>query len=143
MKSSSSTNRRPPGCGGQWGWIVVVSAVIVRLIVMGMATTGGVFIVALLEDFNANAATIAWIPALRISIVSFVSPVAGLLNDKYGTRVIVFIGGIISTCGLLLSSFAMNPVYLYFTDGVLTGSRLGRHFNTRDYATLYIQWNDE
>ncbi|XP_077989274.1 monocarboxylate transporter 12-like [Glandiceps talaboti] len=107
-----------------------------------MATTGGVFIVALLEYFNANAATIAWIPALRLGIVSCVSPVAGLLDDKYGPRVILFIGGLISTCGLFLSSFATNPMYLYFTDSVLTGvghglclvpcmSILAQYFNKR------------
>ena len=48
-------------------------------------------------------------------------PIAGILADKYGCRLIGMIGGIFMCAGCIISSFATSVPYLYFSYGVITG----------------------
>ena len=45
-----------------------------------------------------------------------------MLTEKYSCRKIVFIGGIICSTGMVLSSFSQSLFHLYLTGGLLTGN---------------------
>lgn len=49
-------------------------------------------------------------------------PIAGILADKYGCRLIGMIGGIFMCAGCVISSFATSVPYLYLSYGVITGT---------------------
>lgn len=52
----------------------------------------------------------------------FVSPIAGVLTDSIGLRTTTFLGGVLASGGMLMSSFFSNSVEaLYFTYGVMYG----------------------
>lgn len=52
----------------------------------------------------------------------FISPVSGILTDYIGIRKTTFMGGLIASCGMLLSSFCTNNVTLFsLTFGVMYG----------------------
>lgn len=54
--------------------------------------------------------------------VFFVSPISGVLTDFAGIRTTTFLGGLIASLGMLLSSFSVHNVYLlYITYGIMYG----------------------
>lgn len=65
---------------------------------------------------------VALVGSLAIGTTFFLSPVAGCLTDKIGLRLTTFIGGMLASGGLLLSSFSANNINaLYFTYGIMFG----------------------
>lgn len=59
----------------------------------------------------------------RIYLFPFVltGMVAGPLNNKFGGRVTLIIGGLLSASGYMLSAFATSVEYLIATMGILAG----------------------
>lgn len=49
--------------------------------------------------------------------------VAAMLINKYGCRVTTIVGGILTSSGLVLSFFAPNVYFLYFSLGVVSGKK--------------------
>lgn len=49
---------------GGWGWLVLLGATMVNVLVPGTVKSFGVLFVEFLEVFQASPATAAWIPAL-------------------------------------------------------------------------------
>jgi len=48
--------------------------------------------------------------SLTIGTTFFLSPVAGILTDKFGIQMTTFVGGVIASTGLLLSSLLIDKV---------------------------------
>lgn len=70
--------------------------------------------------FTSSSA--ALVGSLAIGTTFFLSPVAGCLTDKIGLRLTTFIGGMLASGGLLLSSFSTDSINsLYFTYGIMFG----------------------
>ncbi|XP_012060518.1 PREDICTED: monocarboxylate transporter 10 [Atta cephalotes] len=64
----------------------------------------------------------ALVGSLTIGTTFFLSPVAGILTDKFGIQTTTFVGGAIASVGLLLSSLLTAKVELLFlTYGVMYG----------------------
>ena len=55
-------------------------------------------------------------------MVNFSGPVASIFNERYSTRVTMFIGGILSALGLLISAFATEFFVILLTFGIITGN---------------------
>ena len=49
------------------------------------------------------------------------APLGSFIGNRLSCRVTVVLGGLLSSAGLILSSFANSLEYLYLTLGVLTG----------------------
>lgn len=64
----------------------------------------------------------ALVGSLTIGTTFFVSPVSGVLTDAIGLQRTTFLGGLIASSGMLMSSFVTNNVEaLYFTYGIMYG----------------------
>ena len=64
-----------------------------------------------------------WCHQLKLHVVYFSGPVASLFNERYSTRVTMFIGGILSALGLLISAFAEDFFVILLTFGLLAGNQ--------------------
>ena len=64
----------------------------------------------------------AWVGSVSIGMTFLLSPIASILTDKFGIRTTAFIGGLMATVGMLVSSFVSSLELLYLTYGVLLGS---------------------
>jgi OFA family oxalate/formate antiporter-like MFS transporter len=80
-----------------------------------------VFIKPLNQTFGWNRAEIAMAYGICILIFALVSYPAGRLSDRYGARVIVFVGGIILGTGFFLAGFTDSRGWLYLSYGVIAG----------------------
>ncbi|XP_006814433.1 monocarboxylate transporter 9-like, partial [Saccoglossus kowalevskii] len=104
---------------GGWGWVIVFSAFTIQMIVNGSQLTTGLLYVSLKNYFNESATTTAWVLSLSTALMQMSGPLGTYIANKFGIRPTVIIGGAVSTAGFLLSSFAPNVYYLYFTHGIV------------------------
>lgn len=65
----------------------------------------------------------------------FPAPLGSFIGNRLSTQATVIMGGVLSSAGLILSSFATSLEYLYLTLGVLTGTAPSL---TRDVITLFL-----
>lgn len=118
--------KEPPD-GGARAWLVMVSAFLCNGIIFGFINTYGVLHSLLTDRLTAlgdpeASSKAALIGSLAIGTTFLFSTVAGCLTDKIGLRLTTFAGGVLSSGGLLLSSFfTENITALYFTYGIMFG----------------------
>ncbi|GAA6228540.1 monocarboxylate transporter 12-B-like [Lates japonicus] len=80
-----------------------------------------IFFVEFQAHFGADYSATAWIHSLVDCTTMLCAPVGSLVGNRWSCRVAVMFGGLLSSCGLLLSSFTTSLELLYFSLGVLTG----------------------
>lgn len=92
----------------------------------GLSQTAIVFMPALavvalsLSTSQSSLMVIPLVLALGVS-----APVIGRLLDKYGTKIVMFIGTLFLVAGLLMLSFFATSFYGFIISGVITGLGLG------------------
>ncbi|XP_044761556.1 monocarboxylate transporter 10 isoform X2 [Coccinella septempunctata] len=116
-----------PPDGGARSWLVMLGSFFCNGILFGVINSYSILYKSFhdnLEKQNVTDATskAALIGSLAMGTVFFVSPVSGVLTDFAGIRTTTFMGGLIASTGMLLSSFCVdNVVALYFTYGIMYG----------------------
>ncbi|XP_068615015.1 monocarboxylate transporter 12-B-like [Brachionichthys hirsutus] len=80
-----------------------------------------IFFVEFQAHFEADYAATAWVHSLVDSATMLGAPLASLIANRWSCRVSVMLGGVLSSCGLLLSSFSTSLELLYFSLGIMTG----------------------
>lgn len=63
----------PSGTNMFYGWVVVLAAAIIRILVYGISYTSGVVYVVILENFKTGAAETSWISSLITAMTFLVS----------------------------------------------------------------------
>lgn len=121
--SSNDTLPTPPD--GGWGWMVVLGSFFIHVIADGVAYSFGIFLGALIDDFDAGRGDVGWISSLMVGMTFCSGPIVSALTNKYGCRVVSIAGSVLSAFGFAISVFAPNLYYLYFTFGIVSGLGLG------------------
>jgi len=106
---------------GGWAWVVCGAAFCDLFVVLGMHYTVGVLYAALLDHFKESKAKTAWVGSIAQFCLFFFCYPGSLLSERYGCRRVVIFGGLITSLGLLLSSFANSLTVIYVTHGVIVG----------------------
>ncbi|XP_074646053.1 monocarboxylate transporter 12-like [Tubulanus polymorphus] len=106
-------------------WLVVLACFIGIVIAGGIAFTCSIYYVEWLDTFGGSYATTAIIASLNMGILAISGPISSLLSNLIGFRWTIFIGGLMSFCGLVGSVFASNMYVLMGTFGVITGMGFG------------------
>nr|XP_006817454.1 PREDICTED: monocarboxylate transporter 12-like [Saccoglossus kowalevskii] len=111
--------------GGCYGWIIVLACHCVEAVMFGIQVGMGVFMVEFMEYFGEGAGRTALIQSIMIGCKTFPAPLISSLKNKFGTRPLVIIGGVLSSGGILLSSFANSVNVLLFSYSVIVGIGYG------------------
>ena len=64
---------------------------------------------------------LAWVGSVSVGIMYLFGPITSGLSERYGCKVVAFLGGLLCFLGLLLTSFVTDLSKLYMTYGVLWG----------------------
>ncbi|XP_077977636.1 monocarboxylate transporter 12-like [Glandiceps talaboti] len=113
---------------GGYGWVVAIAAMIIHVIIGGINTTSGIFLVELVDYFEEGTAQASLIGSIAMAVLECSGPLAAIITNKFGSRVAIMAGGVLSTAGIVLSSFAPSLAVLYFTYGILVGFGFGLMF---------------
>ncbi|XP_040086952.1 monocarboxylate transporter 1 [Oryx dammah] len=133
----------PPAVGGPvgytppdggWGWAVVVGAFISIGFSYAFPKSITVFFKEIEGIFNATTSEVSWISSIMLAVMYGGGPISSVLVNKYGSRPVMIIGGILSGSGLIAASFCNTVQELYFSVGVIGG--LGLAFNLNPALTM-------
>ena len=100
-------------------WLIAAFAFVVLGFSRGLHSSFGVFNVALLDTFGWSRGATAGIFSVVLAVDALLSPGAGYLLDRYGTRKIAIAGCLIMALGLFLSSQVSALWQLYICFGLV------------------------
>ncbi|KAM6897548.1 monocarboxylate transporter 12-B [Xenentodon cancila] len=106
---------------GGWGWVIVACCFMVTVCTRAVTRCLSIFFIEFQVHFRADYSATAWIHSLVDCTTMLCAPVGSLVETHWSCRAAVMLGGVLSSCGLLLSSFSTSLELLYFSMGVLTG----------------------
>jgi len=120
----SSTDVKTPAQKGTlgrfyYGWVIVGACFFILTLTSLVATSFPIFYVPVLENFNWSRGSTAIALSIHLILSGISAPFAGELIDRYGPRLIMPIGAIMTGAALILLSRSMALWQVYATFGVL------------------------
>lgn len=104
-----------------YGYIVVIAAFFIMVVSWATYNSFGVFFNPLLEEFGWNRAVTSGAFSLSMFIYGVLGIVVGVLNDRFGPRVVLTFCGILLGLGYLLMSQISTIWQLHLFWGVIIG----------------------
>ncbi|XP_072545001.1 monocarboxylate transporter 12-B [Salminus brasiliensis] len=106
---------------GGWGWMIVAGCFITTICTRAVTRCISIFFVEFHMHFSSEYSRTAWIHSLVDCTTMLCAPLGSYIGNRLSCRVAVMVGGLLSSVGLILSSFASSLEYLYLSLGILTG----------------------
>lgn len=108
----------------QGRWLLIPLGIVV-LLCLGTVYSWSIFRTPL-QDLLGISATESLLPFTTLLVVfAILMPITGFYIDRFGSRLVTAIGGVIMGLGYILSSFAGNITALVLTYGVIAGIGVG------------------
>lgn len=63
----------------------------------------------------------AWVGSVSVGVMYLFGPITSGLSERFGCKIVAFLGGFLCILGLLLTSYATDLPKLYVTYGILWG----------------------
>ncbi|KAM9803750.1 monocarboxylate transporter 12-B-like [Neosynchiropus ocellatus] len=120
----------PPPPEGGWGWMIVIGCFLATICIRAVTRCVSMFFVEFQLHFEKDYSTTAWIHSLIDCTTMLCAPLGGFLGNRISCRATVILGGLLSSAGLILSSFASSLEHLYICLGVLTGLGFALSYTT-------------
>ena len=121
-----------------YGWWIVLAATTV-LSAQGVMFYGfGILFPSILEEFNWSRALTSSILSVQISTSSMISILLGYLIDRYSPRLIISLGVLFFSVGLIFSSMTREIWHLYLFLGLIVG--LGNSTTYLPPITVVTRW---
>ncbi|XP_026163463.1 monocarboxylate transporter 2-like [Mastacembelus armatus] len=114
---------------GGWGWMVVFGAHISIGFAYSTPKALSIFFKEIQEDLWASYSEIAWISSIMLAAMYAGGPVSSVLVNRFGSRPIVIMGGLMCGVSLVTASFGSSIIYLYFCIGIIGGCGLSLNLN--------------
>jgi MFS family permease len=102
-----------------YGWVIVATCFFILTLTSLVATSFPIFYVPVLEGFNWSRGSTAIALSIHLILSGIAAPFAGELIDRYGPRLIMPVGAIMTGAALILLSRSMALWQVYATFGVL------------------------
>ena len=102
-----------------YGWAVVVIAFITMGLGVNARISFSLLFPPILDEFGWARGTIAATFSIGFIVSTILTPFTGVLMDRYGPRVVLPLGGVLTSIGLITATYATQPWHFYVTLGVL------------------------
>ncbi len=102
-----------------YGWIVVGIAFITMAISVNSRTSFSLLFPPILDEFGWARGTIAATFSIGFIVSTILTPVIGMMMDRFGPRFVLPLGGVLTSIGLVTSTYSTEPWHFYLTLGVL------------------------
>uniref|UniRef100_A0A8C6V1Z6 Solute carrier family 16 member 7 n=1 Tax=Neogobius melanostomus TaxID=47308 RepID=A0A8C6V1Z6_9GOBI len=130
--ATSTLGYTPPD--GGWGWVVVFAAFISIGFSYAFPKSLTVFFKEIQEYFDVSYSEIAWLSSVMLASMYAAGPISSILVNRYGSRPVVMVGGLLVGLGMVLASFGTSIIHLYLCVGVIGG--FGLAFNLQPALTI-------
>ena len=106
--------------------VTLIAASIIVIISLGIRQTFGLFFFDFNVDLDISISHFGFAMGLQLLLWGVFSPLFGVITDKYGGAIAIFLGFLLYLVGVLLFYLGFNTgFYFTFTIGVLIGIGLG------------------
>ena len=106
--------------------ITLIAASLVVIISLGIRQTFGLFFFDFNTDLNISISHFGFVMGLQLLLWGIFSPLFGVITDKYGGAIAIFVGFLFYLAGILLFYSGLNSgPYFTLTIGVMIGVGLG------------------
>ncbi|KAM6175251.1 monocarboxylate transporter 7 [Erethizon dorsatum] len=126
---------------GGWGWAIAVSFFFIEVFTYGIIKSFGVFFNDLMDSFDQSNSKISWIVSICVFVLTFTAPLSTILSNRFGHRVVVMVGGLLVSTGMVAASFSQTVYHMYITIGIISG--LGYCFSFLPAVTILSQYFDK
>uniref|UniRef100_A0AAY4E9Z8 Major facilitator superfamily (MFS) profile domain-containing protein n=1 Tax=Denticeps clupeoides TaxID=299321 RepID=A0AAY4E9Z8_9TELE len=130
--ATSNLGYTPPD--GGWGWAVVFGSFISIGFSYAFPKSLTIYYKEIQEYFSVSYSEIAWVSSIMLAAMYAGGPVSSILVNRYGSRPVVMIGGLMVGAGMIISSFGATIIHLYMCVGVIGG--FGLAFNLQPSLTI-------
>lgn len=104
-----------------YGWVVVAVVFVTMGIGVNARTAFSLLYPPILGEFGWDHGVVAGAFSFGFVAAAVLSPTIGWLMDRYGPRVVIELGVLMTAAGMLLAAYVSEPWHLYATLGVLVG----------------------
>ncbi|KAM4844703.1 monocarboxylate transporter 6 [Thomomys bottae] len=119
---------------GRWAWMVLLASLVTQALTVAFPVCIGVFFTELQHDFQASNSETSWFPSIMGAMLHAGGPLCSILVGRFGCRATMMFGGVMSSLGMVASSFSRTLVQLFLTAGFITG--LGMSFSFQSSITV-------
>ncbi|XP_074499749.1 monocarboxylate transporter 2-like isoform X2 [Sebastes fasciatus] len=119
---------------GGWGWAVVFGAFLSIGFSYAFPKSLTIYFKEIQEYFSVSYSEIAWLSSVMLASMYAGGPVSSVLVNRYGSRPVVMVGGVMVSAGMVLASFGRTIMHLYLCVGVIGG--FGLAFNLQPALTI-------
>ncbi|XP_059189585.1 monocarboxylate transporter 2 [Centropristis striata] len=119
---------------GGWGWAIVFGAFISIGFSYAFPKSLTIYFKEIQEYFSVSYSEIAWLSSVMLASMYAGGPVSSILVNRYGSRPVVMVGGLMVSTGMVLASFGTSIMHLYLCVGVIGG--FGLAFNLQPALTI-------
>ncbi|TMS01558.1 Monocarboxylate transporter 2 [Larimichthys crocea] len=134
MPPAAATNLGYTPPDGGWGWAIVVGAFISIGFSYAFPKSLTIYFKDIQEYFAVSYSEIAWVSSVMLASMYAAGPVSSILVNRYGSRPVVMVGGVMVSTGMVLASFGTAIIHLYLCIGVIGG--FGLAFNLQPALTI-------
>lgn len=106
-------------------WLVVIAAGIILSYNMGVRLSTGLLIPNINQDLGISLADLAFGFAVQNLIWGAVSPIAGLLAERFGTVRVLLAGAVLYGLGMMLAAMAQDNTLFFIGNALLVGVGVG------------------
>ena len=104
-----------------YGWIIVAITFVTMAIGVNARTAFSLLFSPILDEFGWDRGVTAGAFSFGFLVSAIMSPLIGRLMDRSGPRLVMEIGVVLMSAGMLLAPLTTQPWHLYLTIGVLVG----------------------
>ena len=105
-----------------YGWLIIAVAFVTMAIGVSARTAFSLLMPPLIDEFGWDRGLAAGAFSFGFLVSAILSPIVGRVIDTRGPRIVIFVGVMLMSVGLLLAPFIRTPWQFYATLGVLVGA---------------------
>jgi oxalate/formate antiporter len=106
-------------------WVQLMLGVIAMMSISSPQYVWTLFTKSFQDGLGASLADIQWTFSIVIILQTWLSPLQGYLVDKFGPRLLIAVGCLMSGAGWVTSAYVTSLIGLYFTYGLFCGVGTG------------------
>ncbi|XP_072512491.1 monocarboxylate transporter 2 [Salminus brasiliensis] len=134
MPPATATNLGYTPPDGGWGWAVVFGSFISIGFSYAFPKSLTIYFKEIQEYFSISYSEIAWVSSIMLATMYAGGPVSSILVNRYGSRPVVMVGGLLVGVAMVAASFGTTIMHLYICVGVIGGTGLA--FNLQPALTI-------
>ena len=115
----SNTKRGKPGLPFFYGWVVVAVGFITMGIGVNSRTAFSLLFPPILDEFGWSRGSLAATFSIGFVVSALITPMIGMMMDRVGPRVVLPLGAVLVSSGLMAATYSTEPWHFYLTLGVL------------------------